>query len=244
MMERKFVSQKKREYEIEEFIAKSIPAAGLSKIKLQRTPLGEKIIVYASRPGLIIGTKGQNITRLTNELKKKYNLENPQIEIGEIENIGLDAKIMAEKIANSLERFGPARFKGVGHKSIEEAMSNGALGIEIIISGKIPGARAKSWRFYKGYLKKCGNVAVIGVNTAYASAKLKTGIIGIKVSIMPPTTKLPDKVTMLSEIIKKIEPAEKIDEFKETEKKEIKEIKKDAQNIEKAALPADESNES
>jgi len=219
MMERKFVSQKRKEHEIEEFIAKTLPRVGQSRIKLQRTPLGEKIIIYASRPGLVVGTKGQNIIKLTSTLKKKFGLENPQIEVGEVENISLDAKIMAEKIANLLERFGTARFKGTGHKILEEVMGAGALGIEILISGKIPGARAKRWRFYQGYLKKCGDISDVGVDTAYATANLKSGAVGIKVSIMPSTIKLPDKVNLLSE---KVEEIEEVAEEKVVEKKEEK----------------------
>ena len=74
MIERKFVAQKKKEYEIEQFIVQNVPKVGLSYIKLQKTPLGEKITVYASRPGLIVGTKGQNIRKLTEQLKKKFGL--------------------------------------------------------------------------------------------------------------------------------------------------------------------------
>jgi len=151
MIERKFVAQKVREHEIEEFIAKTLQKVGQSHIKLQRTPLGEKIIIYASRPGLIVGSKGQNIKKLTDALKKKFQLENPQIEISEVENINLDANIIAEMIANSLERFGSSKFKGVGHRTMENVMNAGALGVEILISGKIPGSRAKRWRFYQDH---------------------------------------------------------------------------------------------
>jgi len=78
-------------------------------------------------------------------------------------------------------------------------MNAGALGVEILISGKIPSTRAKSWRFYQGYLKKSGDVAFIGVRKAYAAAQLKSGTIGVQVSIMPPTTKLPDHIQFIEE---------------------------------------------
>jgi ribosomal protein S3 len=97
-------------------------------------------------------------------------------------------------ISNSMERFGTGRFKGIGHKAMTEAMRSGALGIEILISGKVPSQRAKTWRFYNGYLKKCGDVAIEGVDIAYRVAVLKTGVVGIKVSVMPPTTILPDRI--------------------------------------------------
>ena len=166
---------------------------------MQRTPLGEKIVICASRPGIIVGKSGSNISRLTKELKERFKLENPQIELLEAENPMADASIVAEGIANSLERFGTARFKGIGHKAMTDIMSAGARGVEILISGKVPSSRAKTWRFYMGYLKKSGDIAVSGVNTAYSTAKLKTGIVGIQVRIMPSTTKLPDDVEPLTD---------------------------------------------
>ncbi len=195
-IERKFVQQKLKEFRIRQFVAGQLSRVGLSDIKLQRTPLGDKILVKASRPGLVVGRAGSNIQRLTEALKTEFKLENPQIEIEEVQKIGLDANIIAEMIVNSLERFGSQRFKGVGHKSINEVMNAGALGVEILISGKIPSQRARTWRFYQGYLKKCGDVAVSGVNVAYKTAVLKTGAVGVKVSIMPPTTKLPDQILL------------------------------------------------
>lgn len=195
-IERKFVAQNLKEFRIKEFISNQLSRVGLSGIKLQRTPMGDKIVIRASRPGLVVGRAGSNIQKLTEVLKSEFSLENPQIEIEEVEKIGLDANIIAEMIVNSLERFGSQRFKGVGHKSLSEVMGAGALGVEILISGKIPSQRAKTWRFYQGYLKKCGDVAISGVDVAYKTAVLKTGAVGIKVSIMPPTTKLPDQILM------------------------------------------------
>ena len=213
LIERQFIAQKLKEFRIQEFVKNNLKGAGHSHTLLQRTPLGEKIIIYASRPGLVVGRRGENIKNLTEEIKNRFKLENPQIEINEVENINLDAQIVAERIANTLERFGAARFKGVGHKTMADVMNAGALGVEIIISGKIPSARAKNWRFYQGYLKKCGDIALTGVRTAGTIAKLKTGIVGIKVKIMPPETTLPDQIKIKSAI----------EETETEEKKEIKE---------------------
>ncbi len=199
MIEREFIAQKTKEFYIKKFVKERLKNAGISQVTLKKIPLGEKIIVHASRPSVIVGSKGANIKDLTRTLKQEFKLENPQIEISEVKDVFLDAVIVAERIASSLERFGSARFKGIGHKVMQNVLGAGALGVEIIISGKIPGARAKSWRFYQGYLKKCGDVAVVGVRHAKASAVLKTGVIGIKVSIMPPDIILPDKVTILAE---------------------------------------------
>lgn len=194
MIERKFVAKKIKEYQIEEFISNTLKNVGHSHTVLQRTPVGDKVVIYASRPGLVVGRKGENIKKLTNTLKRKFNLENPQIEISEVEQPNLDAQIVAERIASTIERFGINKFKAIGHKTMTDVMNAGALGIEIVISGKVPSARAKSWRFYAGYLKKCGNISVEGVKRAQAVAINKLGEIGVKVAIMPPGTVLPDDI--------------------------------------------------
>jgi small subunit ribosomal protein S3 len=193
-IEKKFIQQNLKELQIKEYILASLGKVGVARVKLQRTPLGEKILISCSRPGLVVGRAGSNIQRLTQDLKLKYGLENPQIEIEELTNPMLEASILAEMISNSLERFGTGRFKGIGHKAMMESMRSGALGVEILISGKVPSQRAKTWRFYNGYLKKCGDVAIEGVDISYRVALLKTGVVGIKVSVMPPTTILPDRI--------------------------------------------------
>ena len=192
-----------KELHIEEYITNNVKNVGHSHTKMVKTPLGEKIVVYASRPGLLVGRKGQNIKELTKTLKNKFELDNPQIEISEVENQYLDARIVAEKITDALERFGSQKFKAIGHKTMESVMQAGALGIEIIMSGKIPSSRAKSWRFYSGYLKKCGDIATVAVDKENAQAKLKSGVIGVKVRIMPAGTKLPDKIEMIEPIAEK-----------------------------------------
>lgn len=236
MIERKFISEKLKEQQIQEFIAFNIKGAGHSHTKVQRTPLGEKIIITASRPGLVVGRKGQNINQLTKTLKKKFSLENPQIEINEVENVNLESEIVAQRIADSLEKYGTSKFKGIGHKVMTDVMNSGALGIEIKMSGKIPGARAKTWRFYQGYLKKCGEPSLLGVKIAYASANLKTGVIGVKVSIMQPDVKMPDSVTYIedsAESTLKQEKTETKPEAIASGETEKKEPDKDAANEQK-----------
>ncbi len=202
MIEREFIAQKTKEYYLKRYVASILKNVGISQIRLKKIPLGEKIIIYTSRPSLVVGSKGANIKELTKVLKKEFKLENPQVEINEVKNPYLDAQLVAEKVASSLERFGSARFKSVGHKVMENVINSGALGVELIISGKIPGARAKSWRFYQGYLKKCGDVALTGVQHAQATALLKSGMLGVRVSIMPPDVALPDAIKVHAEGIK------------------------------------------
>ena len=194
MIEKKLLSERSKDFQIEEFVMNSFRNVGVSSVKVQRTPLGEKIVITALRPGLVVGREGQNIRRLTAELKKKFGLENPQVEIQTVDNPFLDPHIVAERIANTLERFGVTRFKAVGHRAVQDVMNAGAIGVEITISGKVPSSRAKTWRFYAGYLKKCGDVAIEGVKKAYAIARLKPGVVGIQVRIMPPDVRLSDKI--------------------------------------------------
>lgn len=224
MIERKFVAQKFKEFQIQEYITQSLKNVGHSHTKMIKTPLGERIIIYASRPGLIVGKKGQNIKQLTKTLRKRFDMENPQIEISEVENPNLDANIVAEKIVDALEKFGSEKFKAIGHKIMADVMRAGALGIEIVVSGKVPSARAKSWRFYSGYLKKCGDIAIEGVRKADAQAKLKTGIIGVKIRIMPPDLKLPDDIELIDEKEIKVEDVHKLKE--ETPKEKPKRARK------------------
>ncbi len=232
MIERKFLAQNFKEFQIKEYIKKELSRVGLSNVKLQRTSLGEKIIIAASRPGLVVGRGGATIQRLTRDLRSIFKLENPQIEIEEISDFGLDAGVVAETIVNQLERFGTQRFKGIGHKTLEAIMRSGALGVEILISGKIPSSRSKTWRFADGYMKKCGDIAITGVNTAKEFAKLKTGVVGVQVRIMPGTTKLPDQITFNEDevlsgpIVEEVESSAIVEETEQAPLIEEKEEKK------------------
>jgi len=230
MIEREFINQKTKEYYIKQYVRNKLSkVGGISAIRLKKIPLGEKIIINSSKPSLIVGSKGANIKDLTKELKAQFNLENPQIEINEVRDLYLDAQIVAEKVTSSLERFGSQRFKSIGHKIMENVMKSGALGIELIISGKIPSSRAKSWRFYQGYLKKCGDLSVSGVRKAQASALLKSGIVGVKVAIMPPDLVLPDKIEILTE------PQTIVEEIKTEEKSKRKNAEQKSEEGEKKA---------
>jgi len=198
MIERSIIEHKARELLIQNYIEGRLRGAQISNVQLRKIPLGEKVFIRAGRPSIVVGSKGTTIRALTSELKKLFNLDNPQIEIEEVKDPMLDAHIVADRIKSSLERFGSARFKGTGYRTLQFTLQAGALGAEILLSGKIPGARARRWRFYRGYLKKSGDISVEGVRTAYTSAHLKTGTIGIQVRIMPPGLDLPDHVELIN----------------------------------------------
>jgi len=225
MIEKKFVKQRLKEIEIQNFVADKLSNSGHSRIEIKHTPLGDKIIIYSGRPGLIVGKKGENIKMLTTTLRTKFNLENPQIEIGGVDSPMLDPNSVADRIVYSLEKFGPKRFKFLGYETLKEIMKAGAIGAEIVIGGVgVPGARAKSWRFSAGHLKKSGDISASYVLRATTVANLRRGAIGIKISIIPPETILPDKIEL-----KDIKEEEK----KEEKKKPIRKRKIKAEEMPK-----------
>ncbi len=242
MIERKFIEQNMMEHRIKEFVASQLDNAGLSEVTFQRTPLGEKIVVYASRPGLVVGRGGSNIAQLTKKLKNEFDLENPQIEIEEVEEPNLDPDIIAERVANSLERFGPTRFKGIGYRALNDAMDAGARGAEIVISGRVPSSRARTWRFYAGYLKKCGETANTGVEKGFSLAVIKAGSVGIKVRIMPPDAQLPDDVEIYDEPGMEEVEDEDMEDLEE-KKEELKKEKKPAEESEAGGEEAEDQDE-
>jgi small subunit ribosomal protein S3 len=198
MIEREFIKEKSKYLKIKEFLAKKIPRmAGVGRITIEKTPLGEKITIDAVKPSVVIGRGGGAISELTSSIRTKFGLENPQIDVKEIAVPSLSATVVANKIADDLSRFGTAKFKGIGYKALQGIMNAGALGAEIKISGRgVPSSRAKSWRFASGYMKKCGQIALEEVDHAITNADLHTGTVGVQVSIMPPTIILPDKVIL------------------------------------------------
>ncbi len=220
MEERKFVQLKKDEFGVKEFIKKELGKGKMSSIKIEYTPLGEKITITTNKPGYVIGRKGERVIELTEVLRKKFSLENPHIEMKEIEKPEYDAQYVADELATALERFGSSRFKVISYRMLERVVKAGALGVEIRLSGKLPSERARSWRFAYGYLKKVGDTAKI-VNRAEAEAETVSGTIGIKVSILPPDVKIHDQINLTPELFSKL-GEKKVGE----EKKAKKEVKK------------------
>ena len=199
MKEREFIKQNLIQLNIKESIERtSGKAAEIGEITMEKTPLGEKIVISTTRPGMIIGRGGSAIKALTKNLKSKFRLENPQIETAEIANPYTSSQVVATRIAKELERFGPSRFKGIGYRELTRIMEAGALGVEIVIDGPIPGARSRKWRFHDGYMKKCGFISDNLLDKAHAGAVLKKGTVGISVTIMHAHTPLPDKIDIVS----------------------------------------------
>lgn len=204
MEEKKFVAFKKEELGVKEYIKRALGKGKISNVSIEYTPVGEKIVIATSRPGLVIGRRGERIDELTKFIKKKFHFDNPHVEIREITNPTLDAQLVADEIAISLEREGSLKFKVIAYKMLQAIMKSGAMGVEIVLSGKLPSERARSWRFAQGYLKKTGDPAKV-VDRAMSQAKTLPGVIGIKVSILPPNAHIHDRIFVDADLNKKIE---------------------------------------
>ena len=151
VIERTFIKEGIKELKMQEFLAKKFERAGYSHAKIQRTPLGTRIVIYAHKPGLVIGRSGRRIKELTEEIKEKFGFENPMIDVKEVEQPFLDANIVAKRIANVLERG--VNYKKVAHFYLGNVMNAGAIGVKIRIGGKLGGQKARSQKFKEGYIQ-------------------------------------------------------------------------------------------
>ncbi len=183
VVEKLFVREGIKESQIEEFLAKKFERAGYSHTEIQRTPLGTRMIVFAHKPGMVIGRSGRKIKDITDEIKENFGLENPMVDVKEVENPFLDTNIVARRIANALERG--INFKKVANYYLVKIMEAGAIGIQIRIGGKLRGSRRSRFqKFKKGFIAHSGDYAETLVDTGYAQAMIKPGVIGIQVKIM------------------------------------------------------------
>ena len=195
MIEKDFVTEGLKRTRIDEYLESELERAGYGGMEIQVTPLGTMVVVYAERPGMVIGRGGKTVRSITQNLKTGYGLENPQVEVKEVAIPELNPKIMAHKIAAMLQRG--MHFRRVAYTALRRIMGAGAQGVEVTISGKIRGSRSACAKFSDGYIKKCGEPSIRFVRHGFATVQLKPGVLGINVRIMPPDVVLPDKVDIL-----------------------------------------------
>lgn len=213
-----FISESLKRTEIDEFLRNEFERAGYGGVDVAKTPLGTHVVIYAMRPGLIIGRGGETIKELARALEEKFQLPNPQISVAEIEVPEFNAYVVASRVSSALQRG--VHFRRAGFWALGQVMNAGALGAEIIISGKLRTERARYEKFRAGYLPKSGEPPLRFLQTAEMHVQLKPGIFGVKVKIMPPNIKFPDKVEIL-ENVPKIEEVKPPEEKKEATKAEI-----------------------
>lgn len=182
-IEKVFVKEGIRESQLEEYLKDMFDRAGYSHTETQRTPMGTRIIVYAHRPGLIIGKSGRRIQELTDDIKVRFGLDNPLIDVKEVEYPLLDPNIVAKRIAKALEKG--IQFKKVCNFYLEDVIKNGAIGVTIRVAGKLAGAeRSRFAKFRRGFVAHSGDYAEKLVRYGYTRAMLKPGLVGIQVRIM------------------------------------------------------------
>jgi small subunit ribosomal protein S3 len=189
-----FITESIKRTEIDEFLQKKLERAGYGGVTISKTPLGTHIVIYAMRPGLVIGRGGETIRELAGVLEEKFKVPNPQISVSEIEIPELNAYVVGSRVASALQRG--VHFRRAGFWSLNQVMEAGALGAEIVISGKLRTERARYEKFRAGYLVKCGDPSLKYMQKAEVHVQLKPGIFGIRVRIMPPNAVFPDKITI------------------------------------------------
>jgi len=167
--------------ELNEYLSSSLSEAGYGGAEVQKTPIGTKITLFVIRPGLVIGRKGVGIRDLTTRLEQQFNLENAQVSVTEVTKPELNPHIMANRIAQLIER-GTA-FRRASLWTINTIMGAGAMGVEITISGKLRGERAHFEKHSAGTIPKSGKVAEEVVRSSTNSILTKMGLVGIKLKI-------------------------------------------------------------
>ena len=164
---------------IREYIRKRYPKTGISRIFIERTIKTLELVIYSSRPGMIIGEKGKEVESLRNELKKLTGKE-IQIYVEEVKSPQLDAHIVAQEIARQLEAR--ASFRKVMKKAISDAMKAGAKGIKVSCAGRLGGVEmARKEEYKEGRIP----LSTIRADIDYAFVPSFTiyGVIGVKVWI-------------------------------------------------------------
>jgi small subunit ribosomal protein S3 len=170
-----------RNLELDEYLASTLKDAGYGDVEVQKTPIGTRITLYVTRPGLVIGRKGTGIKDLTTRLEEKFGLTNPQISVLEVSVPELNPKIMCNRIAQLIER-GTA-FRRAAMWSMNTIMNAGALGVEVAIAGKLRSERAHFEKHSSGVMPKSGHLAEQIVRIGITSVLTKMGLMGIQLRI-------------------------------------------------------------
>ncbi len=220
-IEKKFVREGYVKASLDEYFAKQLNRAGYGGMEVNRTPMGTQITVYAEKPGMVIGKAGKVIRKLTRDIDRMYDMDNPQIDAQEVRKPELNAQMMATRLASSIERGW--YFRKAGHNAMRAIMNAGALGCEIVISGKLTGARSRTEKIVEGYIKHAGKPVDDIVDEGFAVAIKKLGTLGCKVRIIPPGAVLPDSFKLKAVAEKAVSEVDKPMEAKASIKKLVSE---------------------
>ena len=168
-----------QDIKIKNYVESKLKNASISKINIERAAKKLRLSIYSSRPGIIIGKKGADIETLKNTLAKMSNLE-VFLDIKEVRKPEVEAKLVAENIANQLEKR--ISFRRAMKKAVQSAMRLGAKGVKVVCSGRLGGAEiARTEKYHEGSVP----LHTLRGDIDYATAEADTtyGICGIKVWI-------------------------------------------------------------
>lgn len=169
----------KEDLVVREFIRKRLSNAGVSKILIDRPAQNMKVVIYTARPGIVIGKKGEDITRLRNDLALINNAP-VSVTVEEIRKPDEDAQLVAENICQQLEKR--IMFRRAMKRAVQNSMRVGALGVKVMISGRLNGAEIARTEWYRE-----GRVPLhtlrADVDYGFAEARTTYGVLGVKVWI-------------------------------------------------------------
>ena len=169
-----------KDIEVRSFLEKKLAHASVSRIQIDRPAHNARITIHTARPGIVIGKKGEDIERLRNIVTKMMNLPAVHINIEEIRKPELDAQLVAESIAQQLERR--IMFRRAMKRAVQNTMRIGAGGIRINVAGRLNGAEIARTEWYRE-----GRVPLhtlrADIDYGVAEANTTYGIIGVKVWI-------------------------------------------------------------
>jgi small subunit ribosomal protein S3 len=168
-----------QDMEVRALVKKKLAAASVSRVEIERPAQTARITVYTARPGIVIGKKGEDVEKLRNELAKKMGVP-VNINIEEIRKPDLDAQLVADSVAQQLERR--VMFRRAMKRVMQNAMRQGAEGIKVQVGGRLGGAEiARTERYHEGRVP----LHTLRADIDYATSEALTtfGIIGVKVWI-------------------------------------------------------------
>ncbi|MCL4400984.1 KH domain-containing protein [Candidatus Parvarchaeota archaeon] len=188
MLPKKIINSRLNEQIAKEYLLKKFSRYGISEIKIDKTPLGMKVVLKTPKPGILVTRGGQSLKEAARELGEQFKQEPPHIEIEQTEDPLLDPEAVADSIAFKISKYGSMKYKIIAHRALDDIMNAGASGAEIEIGGVIK-ERAAHFKFrpHGSVMPKTGQVEQFGVRKAKKELVLKRGAIGIKVTIVVPT---------------------------------------------------------
>ncbi|KAG2486605.1 hypothetical protein HYH03_014773 [Edaphochlamys debaryana] len=207
---RKFVADGVFYAELNELLTRELAEDGYSGVEVRVTPMRTEIIIRATRTQNVLGEKGRRIRELTSVVQKRFNFPADSVELyaEKVSDRGLCAIAQAESLRYKL--LGGLAVRRACYGVLRFVMESGAKGCEVIVSGKLRAARAKSMKFKDGYMVSSGHPARVYIDAAVRHVLLRQGVLGIKVKIMKewdPTGKRGPK-TPLPDVVKVLEPKE------------------------------------